>query len=205
MAAMIDMKALATQIKHAQAEVGGDSKGILSIGTRMRLWEAMIDANQPEASYRRRTYLDMLCVRKVQYIWEQTFRGHPNINEMLSLAVSLTENRVDEDDAERSAYRFFQSLGNDATNPKNDKAIFVANAAQHMVISACHRDPYYIIDEELEDDDELLPDSLDCSYACACTVAGGMNWRPAAEVDVEARRAFWMWYLNEAIPSALNS
>ena len=205
MAEMIDMKALATQITHAQAEVGGDSKGILSIGTRMRLWEAMIDAHQTEASYRRRTYLDMLCVRKVQHIWEQTFRGRPNIDEMLSLAVSLTENRVDADDAERSAYRFFQSLGNDATNPENDKAIFVANAAQHMVISACHRDPYYVIDEELEDDDELLPDSLDCSYACACAVAGGMNWRPADEVDVEARRAFWMWYLNEAIPSVLNN
>ena len=202
---MIDAKALATQIKIAQVKVGGDSKGILSIGARMRFWEAMVDANQPEASYRRRTYLDMLCVRKVQYIWEQTFRGRPDIDEMLSLAASLTENRVDVDDAKRSAYRFFQSLGNDATNPDNDQAIFVANAAQHMVISACHRDPYYVIDEELEDDDELLPDSLDCSYACACAVAGGMNWRPADEVDVEARRAFWMWYLNEAIPSVLNN
>ena len=96
-------------------------------------------------------------------------------------------------------------LISDATNLENDKAIFVANAAQHMVISACHRDPHYVIDEELEDDDELLPDSLDCSYACACAVAGGMNWRPADEVDVEARRAFWMWYLNDAIPSVLNS
>lgn len=200
---MIDTKALATQIKIAQVEVGGNNKGILSIGARMRLWETMIDAHQPEASYRRRTYLDMLCVRKVQYIWEQTFRGRSGIDEMLSLAGSLVEDRVDADAAERSAFRFFQSLGNEASNPENDKAIFVANAAQHMVISACHRDPYYVIDEELEDDDELLPDSLDCSYACACAVAGGMNWRPVAEVDVEARRAFWMWYLNEAIPSAL--
>ena len=203
MAVMIDTKALSTQIKIAQVEVGGNNKGILSIGARMRLWETMIDAHQPEASYRRRTYLDMLCVRKVQYIWEQTFRGRSGIDEMLSLAGSLVEDRVDADAAERSAFRFFQSLGNEASNPENDKAIFVANAAQHMVISACHRDPYYVIDEELEDDDELLPDSLDCSYACACAVAGGMNWRPVAEVDVEARRAFWMWYLNEAIPSAL--
>ena len=46
---------------------------------------------------------------------------------------------------------------------------------------------------------------LDCSYACACVVAGGINWRPADEGDVEARRAFWMWYLNEAIPSVLNN
>ena len=201
----MDYNSLQKEIQRARTELTKNNKGILSIGARMRLWEAMIDANQPEASYRRRTYLDMLCVRKVQYIWEQTFRGRPDINEMLSLAASLTESRVDADDAERSAYRFFQSLGNDATNPENDKAIFVANAAQHMVISACHRDPCYVIDEGLEDDDELLPDSLDCSYACACAVAGGMNWRPADEVDVEARRAFWMWYLNEAIPSVLNN
>ena len=205
MTVMIDIMTLAAEIKIAATEVGVDSKGILSIGARMRLWEAMIDVNQPEAPYRRRTYLDMLCIRKVQYIWEQTFRGRPDIDEMLSLAASLTENRVDADGAERSAYRFFQSLGNDATNPENEKAIFVANAAQHMVISACHRDPYYVIDEELEDDDELLPDSLDCSYACACAVAGGTNWRPAAEVDVEARRAFWMWYLDEAIPAVLSN
>ena len=46
---------------------------------------------------------------------------------------------------------------------------------------------------------------LDCSYACACVVAGGMNWRPVDEVDVEARRAFWMWYLDEAIPAVLSN
>jgi len=74
-----------------------------------------------------------------------------------------------------------------------------------MVISACHRDPYYVIDEELEDDDELLPDSLDCSYACACAVAGAMNWMPVDRANVEARRAFWMWYLDEAIPAVLSN
>ena len=201
----MDYNSLQKEIQRAHTELTKNNKGILSIGARMRLWEAMIDANQPEASYRCRTYLDMLCVRKVQYIWEQTFRGRPDINEMLSLAASLTENRVDADDAERSAYRFFQSLGNDATNPENDKAMFVANAAQHMVISACRRDPYYVIDEELEDDDELLPDSLDCSYACACAVAGAMNWMPVDRANVEARRAFWMWYLDEAIPAVLSN
>ena len=79
----------------------------------------------------------------------------------------------------------------------------VADAAQQLVISACYPDPYADIDETLEDDDELLLDSLECRYACTCAVAGGMNWRAAAEVDVEARRSFWLWYLDEAIPSAL--
>ena len=32
-----------------------------------------------------------------------------------------------------------------------------------------------------------------------------MNWQPVEEVDVEARRAFWTWYLDEAIPWALTT
>ena len=75
----MDYNSLQKEIQRAHTELTRNNKGILSIGARMRLWEAMIDANQPEASYRRRTYLDMLCVRKVQYIWEQTFRGAPTL------------------------------------------------------------------------------------------------------------------------------
>ena len=74
---MIDVKALATQITRAQAEVGGDSKEILSIGTRMRLWEAMIDAHQTRASYRRRTYLDMLSYVKFYIYGSRHFEVDP--------------------------------------------------------------------------------------------------------------------------------
>ena len=54
---------------------------------------------------------------------------------------------------------------------------FVVDAATSAVISACHRELYYEVDLEgdLEDDD-LLPDSLDLSYACTAAVAHGLNW-----------------------------
>jgi len=58
---------------------------------------------------------------------------------------------------------------------ENDKAIFVANAAQHMVISACHRDPCYVIDEELEDDD-----------ASTSTSAAGLQFMPPATAHAHA-------------------
>ena len=205
MAAMIDTKALATQIKIAQVEVGDDSKGILAIRRRMRIYAAMIDTQDAEHSYRLRISLQEKCVRHVQHLWTTSFPNNPSLEDMLTLAHQVIERQVSADRAEIEAHRFFQSLDRAATNPANHRAIMVADAARQLIASTCYRDPYADIDETIEDDDELLPDSLDCSYACACAVAGGMNWRPVAEVDVEARRTFWMWYLNEAIPAVLRN
>lgn len=200
---MINTKELATQIEIALTEVSGDSKGILSIGRRMKINAAMIDDRNAERSYRIRISLQKECVRHVQHLWATAFPDNSSLDDMLILARQVVQRQAWPDQAEMEAHRFFQSFDRAAVNPANDRAIMVADAAQQLVISACYPDPYADIDETLEDDDELLPDSLECSYACACAVAGGMNWRAAAEVDVEARRSFWLWYLDEAIPSAL--
>ena len=171
----------------------------------MRIYAAMIDTRDAERSYRLRISLQEECVRHVQHLWAASFPNNPSLEDMLTLAHQVVERQVSADRAEIEAHRFFQSLDRAATNPANYRAIMVADAARKLVASTCYRDLYADIDDTIEDDDELLPDSLDCSYACACAVAGGMNWRPADEVDVEARRAFWLWYLNEAIPSVLNN
>ncbi|WP_314177664.1 Imm5 family immunity protein [Actinomyces oris] len=205
MTVMIDIMTLAAEIKIAATEVGVDSKGILSIGRRMRIYAAMIDTQDVERSYRLRISLQKKCVRHVQHLWTASFPNNPSLEDMLTLAHRVVERQVGSDRAAIEAHRFFQSLDRAATNPVNHRAIMVADAARQLIASTCYRNPYADIDGTIEDDDDLLPDSLDCSYACACAVAGGMNWRPADEVDVEARRAFWMWYLNEAIPSVLNN
>ena len=169
----------------------------------MKIYVAMIDDRNAERSLSNSYFLARECVRHVQHLWATAFPDNSSLDDMLILARQVVQRQAWPDQAEMEAYRFFQSFDRVAVNPANDRAIMVADAAQQLVISACYPDPYADIDETLEDDDELLPDSLDCSYACACAVAGGMNWRTAAEVDVEARRSFWLWYLNEAIPSAL--
>ena len=200
---MIDIMTLAAEIKIAATEVGTDSKGILSIGRRMRIYAAMIDTQDAERSYRLRISLQKECVCHVQHLWAASFPNNPSLEDMLTLAHQVVERQVSADRADTEARRFFQSLDRAATNPANYRAIMVA--ARKLVASTCYLDLYADIGDTIEDDDELLPDSLDCSYACACAVAGGINWRPADEVDVEARWAFWMWYLNEAIPSVLNN
>ena len=202
---MIDTESLAAEIKTAATEVSADSKGILPIGRRIRIHAAMIDTQDSERSYQLRISLQEKCVRHVQHLWAASFPSNLSLEGMLTLAHQVAKRQVSADQAEIKAHRFFHGLDRVATNPTNDRAIMVADAVRQLIASTCYRDPYAEIDETIDDDDVLLPDSLDCSYACACAVAGGMNWRPTDEVDVEARRAFWMWYLNEAIPSALNN
>ena len=84
-------------------------------------------------------------------------------------------------------------------------AAFVANGAVSLVGSALDRSLDFDVVGDIEDDDELLPDSLEASYCCASAAAGALNWQPLEDTDVDARRAFWLWYLDEAIPAVLEA
>ena len=204
---MIDIQMLNEQLHAGRTEVTNNPKGILSLARRLSIWRAMIDDDNPKWSYQTRVRLNSLCVHHVQHVWYQVFPEHSGIKDMLQLAHAVTEGRVNPDHAQEQASQFLQDvLFETELNTTTEPATFVADAAASAVISACHRNPYYEVemDGDLEDDD-LLPDSLDLSYCCSAALARGLNWQGAEDVDVEARRAFWLWYLNEAIPVVLRN
>ena len=203
---MIDMVAVNREVERGRAELAASSEGILSLKQRTRIWVAMNDPDDPEASYRHRTYLKIACVRHVQHYWDRTFPSNPGVEEMLALTQALIDRKADPKRAEKRAGQFFDDIivRTDVT-PDLEPAIRVADAASGTAMTACYRNPDYDIADGTEDDDELLPASLEPSYSCASAAAGGMNWKPVEEVDIEARRAFWTWYLDEAIPWALTT
>ena len=203
---MIDMVAVNREVERGRAELAASSEGILGIAQRKRIWVAMDDPDDPEASYRHRTYLKVACVRHVQHYWDRTFPSNPGVEEMLALTQALIDRKADPKRAEERADEFFDDIivRTDVT-PDLEPAIRFAAAASMTVFSACCRNPDYDTAEDEDDDDELLPDALEPSYSCASAAAGGMNWQPAEELDIEARRAFWTWYLDEAIPWALTT
>ena len=203
---MIDMVAVNREVERGRAELAASSEGILSLKQRTRIWVAMDDPDDPEASYRHRTYLKVACVRHVQHYWDRTFPSNPGVEEMLALTQALIDRKADPKRAEERAEDFFDDImtHTDVT-PDLEPAIGVADAASGTAMTACYRNPDYDIADGTEDDDELLPASLEPSYSCASAAAGGMNWQPAEELDIEARRAFWTWYLDEAIPWALTT
>ena len=203
---MIDMVAVSREVERGRAELAASSEGILSLKQRTRIWVAMNDPDDPEASYRHRTYLKIACVRHVQHYWDRTFPSNPGVEEMLALTQALIDRKADPKRAEKQAYEFFDDImAHTNVTPDLEPAIRVADAASGTAMTACYRNPDYDIADGTEDDDELLPASLEPSYSCASAAAGGMNWQPAEELDIEARRAFWTWYLDEAIPWALTT
>ena len=203
---MIDMVAVNREVERGRAELAASSEGILSLKQRTRIWVAMDDPDDPEASYRHRTYLKVACVRHVQHYWDRTFPSNPGVEEMLALTQALIDRKADPKRAEKQAEEFFDDImAHTNVTPDLEPAIGVADAASGTAMTACYRNPDYDIADGTEDDDELLPASLEPSYSCASAAAGGMNWQPAEELDIEARRAFWTWYLDEAIPWALTT
>lgn len=91
---MIDMDAVSRDIETGRVELAASSKAILSLGTRRRIWRAMIDPQNDEASYRHRIELDGMCVRRVQHLWNRVFPGDNRIEEMLALAQKLVNQQI---------------------------------------------------------------------------------------------------------------
>ncbi|WP_315133441.1 Imm5 family immunity protein [uncultured Actinomyces sp.] len=219
---MIDMDAVDREIRAARAELAdaGNTKGILSLPTRKRIWRAMLDPDDDEVFYQHRVRLKMACVRHVLPVWYQGFPGDQRVEDMLTLTQDLMDRRItDVDQAQEYAESLLVGVIDDVNasatevepgvlkpDATKEASSFVADAASHAVFSACYRDPDMDLWEDFDDmvdDDELLPDSLESSYSCASAVACALNWMPVEQTDVPARRAFWTWYLDEAIPTVL--
>lgn len=206
---VINMDAVNREIMaaHAELESKDNVKGVLPLGTRTRIWKAMLDPESADRSYRHRIELKILCVRRVQHYWDRAFPGDERLEKMLYLTQGLLKRQIDSESAERRSDRFLMDVHDKVEdyNPITQPAVFVSDGVVHAVSSATHRNPEYDVSDDTLDDDDLLPDSLESSYTCASAAAGALNWQPVEETDVAARRAFWLWYLDEAIPAVLAS
>lgn len=130
---MIDLNNLASQVETARNEIIQSSKGILGIKQRMKIQIAMVDRQDAELSYRMRIHLQERCVRHVQSLWVRAFPDNDSLENMLTLVHQVINREIDVHQAELRAYSFFQSFDRAATNPANESAIMVADAAQQLV------------------------------------------------------------------------
>ena len=69
---MIDIDSIDREIRLAHLELNDPTnvKGILPLAVRKRIWEAMLEPEDTEGTYRRRTSLRILCVEHVKVLDE---------------------------------------------------------------------------------------------------------------------------------------
>lgn len=204
---MLNENAIDEAIDRGKREIhdAANIKGILSLRLRRKIWRAMVDPEDADATYRRRVMLQVLCVRQVQHLWDRAFPNDGRVEEMMAIAEQLIRQQISPEEAELRSDDFLNEIYDEVENYNSitQPAVYVADASIHTVVSACYRNPDYNTSSTTTDDDELLPDSLEPSYACASAAAGALNWQPIKDTDVAARREYWSWYLDEAIPTVL--
>jgi Immunity protein Imm5 len=127
---------------------------------------------------RRLVALELLCVRRVLSL------GPPECERMLALAVDVLERRVDREQARLESGRFENWIQDEQLS---EREAIVAEACRSVVSTALAGD--YGDDMPIETTDADLD---------------GYEYETAWMVSLleEERRAFWRWYLDEAVPAA---
>ena len=116
---MIDMTAVDREVRAARAELAdpGNTKGILSLPTRKRIWRAMLDPADDEVSYQHRIRLKMACVRHILPVWYRGFPGDQRVEEAIVFTQDLMGRRVtDIRQARRFAENLLDSVMNDLSS-----------------------------------------------------------------------------------------
>ena len=188
--------AIQDSIAAARDDLARNPEGALSLGRRTAIWRDLAALADARTGYARRVRLNDACVRHVIGRWEERFPGDAGVAQMLDVAAQRVAGTIEDEAAGDARDRFYVEVVESRSYPGDASAMFVGLAAANTVMEARIEDNEDAI-PEAEDDEQLDPEAYDTSYMCASAAARGLNGRPS---DAAARRAFWSWYLDTAIP-----
>jgi len=153
---------------------------------------------------RRRVALARLSAERVLPVWEAERPQDRRPQRMLELAEALLEGREDPVVADRELGDFMVEVGTlgSGSSPAISARADSSGMAAIDVLATGLSGDYGPDLPETTDDDDLDPDSWETEYYAS--LAAG-SYPGAPDEDVEARRAFWRWYLDEAVPAAYRS
>lgn len=153
---------------------------------------------------RRRVALARLSAERVLPVWEAERPQDRRPQRMLELAEALLEGREDPVVADRELGDFMVEVGTlgSGSSPAISARADSSGMAAIDVLATGLSGDYGPDLPETTDDDDLDPDSWETEYYAS--LAAG-SYPGAPDEDVEARRAFWRWYLDEAAPAAYRS
>jgi hypothetical protein len=190
----------------AQEEVANDPANALSFATRKEILLALgpvASEGTINAGLTRRTRLCVEIMRRVLKLWGAHYPTKQP-QRMVELAEGYLQRKFSAQQVDKEALSFRGGLDSSDT-PEKQPAYFVGRGSVCCALVAT-------TDELLEPDEGISLDELmepedhdywDCAYWVAAAEAGGMPWEES--FNKAKYRAFWEWYLREAIPNAWSS
>lgn len=188
---------LESQVASARTKI--DSRGELPYGVRVQLLRALDESRDAKLGWRRRSMLAIACARKCAQFWvvegseiemgpvlgfaEQCMCEWSMFPELEGVATNL---KVEVDNVLALGDRYFRAA----------YAGFSTVAAIETVI----RDE--CLDDSAEGEQALNVSRWSSAFWASCAHSGSATWEPVT--DDTARLAFWLWYLDEAVPSAVD-
>jgi Immunity protein Imm5 len=134
-------------------------------------------------------------------MWESSWPGDRTPHDLLALADAVIEGKTNRKEGARRRNRGFDALDDLSNRSRNKIPVGVGYAAAQTVATALGYDALNPSEVHPDlDDDGVQPEEHDSSYFAALVRAGGPPWDPAS--SVERRRAFWDWWLSEAVQAA---
>lgn len=180
-------------------------RGELVLPIRKKIWRSFgsyqsnPDSDNITVGLKRRTRLAILCVKKVISIWEKVADDDDRPLEMIDLAERYIEGSINYS----YIYKRWNDFVTDLIYLASDEAFLYA---AEVVFASTKAVGIVLKDEELirYEKDTQLDENLDsftwdASYFSAIAYSGSGPWD---NTNIEKRREFWLWYINEAVPQA---
>ncbi len=141
--------------------------------------------------------LDSLVVKKILPCWGKNWPDDGRPERMLDYAQQYLDDQINPNALRVEMGRLYTLADNlleDALWPSQ-----VATAAAHVARTALYADP---IADYADDEKKLDAEDWDTAFLGACIESGSVPWK-ANETQRKKQTEFWAWYLETAVPAAI--
>ena len=184
--------------------VQNDQRHDLNIGFRCRLISSFNEAGS-DTDRRQRVKLTELEVRKVLPIWESHFATDQTPHRALQLANGLLAGTAVPEKAEKDMGAMWSHCDDLSwKHPEKQNVVMVGYGAIQVVREALSKMHLGCDSVNAQSTDrDIDPYDHDSAFCAAIAYSGGAAWEKGS--DPKKRHEFWTWWLNDAVPAAMEN
>ena len=193
------MSPIESRVASARSSI--NERGELAYLTRVELLRSLDGALTTTALGRaRRASLALACARECAHFWAQA-GSELELRPVLDFAQACLNEHTMFGELQNVAENFEVEVDNVLCEGESHFRPSYAGSATVAAARTVVRDE--ILDDTVSGEKILAVQHWGSAFWASCAFAGGAVWEDDIDSDDEARRRFWLWYLDTAIPRVL--